>query len=103
MAEMAGNLLPLLGLVLVGFATGIFYFQGLWWTLKGLPTKGGWTSRVLGSFVLRATVVVAVFYLLMANDWQRVLALTLGFLVARYMMVRRIKGLPPEEITEQAP
>ena len=97
------TILPLIGLVVIGFVTGALYFQGLWLTIKGLNAKSAWTSRFLGSFVLRASVVVVVFYLLMDNDWRRVFALTLGFLVARYIMVKRIKQAPIAAAKEQSP
>lgn len=97
-----GLVLKLLLLIAVGFAVGLLYFLGLWWTLKGLPADGGWTGRFVGSFVLRAAFVVAVFYLLMGNDWRRIFALILGFMVARFVMVRRIRELSASEGKEQA-
>lgn len=100
---MAGDILTLVGLGIVGFVTGALYFQGLWWTLRGLKPEGAWTSRFVASFIFRASLVVAVFYLLMGNDWRRIFALTLGFLVARFLMIRRIKRLPTAEIQEQTP
>ena len=98
---MESKLITYLILAVVGFATGVFYFQGLWWTLKGLTVEESWTSRFLVSFLLRASCVVAVFYLFMAGDWRRVFSLTLGFLMARFLVVRKIKRIPKEEITEQ--
>ena len=98
---MDSTVLTLIGLVVVGFATGALYFQGLWLTVRGFNAKSAWITRFLGSFVLRASVVVAVFYLLMDNDWRRVFALTIGFLVARHIMVKRIKKLPAETTSEQ--
>ena len=100
---MDSSVLTLIGLVVIGFVTGALYFQGLWLTVRGIDTKRAWTARFLGSFVVRASVVVLVFYLLMDNDWQRVFALTLGFLVARHIMVKRIKKLPSDTSTEQNP
>ncbi len=98
---MDSTILILIGLVGLGFVTGALYFQGLWLTVKGIDAKRAWTARFLGSFVVRASVVVIVFYLLMGNDWRRVFALTLGFLVARHIMVKRIKELPADTTTEQ--
>lgn len=100
---MARDILTLVGLVVVGVATGALYFQGLWWTLKGLPSKGAWTSRFIGSFALRAALVVTVFYLFMGNDWRRVFALTLGFLVARFLIIRKVKQGPGYKHKEPTP
>ncbi len=103
MTDMANYLLTLLGLAIVGFITGALYFQGLWWTLKGLPYKGGWTSRFLGSFALRAALVVTVFYLFMGDDWRRIFALTLGFLVARFLIIKKVRQTPGDKDKEPTP
>ena len=99
-----GSMNPLiwLGLLAVGFATGLLYFLGLWWTLEKLPAAGGWTGRIMVSFLVRVSVVLAVFYFLMAGSWQRLFIMTLGFISARFLMVRRIRRMEPQDALEES-
>lgn len=85
----------------VGFSLGFLYFQGLWWTLKGLTPRKRWMTRFLVSFILRSALVVTVFYLLMENDWRRISVLTMGFLAARVFLIRRIGGNPDHVVNNE--
>ena len=79
MTELPNLVLPLL----VGCMLGAIFFGGLWWTVRlGLvsPWPGVW---FLGSFVLRTAISLAGFYLVGHNDWHRLMACLLGFVVAR--------------------
>jgi F1F0 ATPase subunit 2 len=77
--------------LLAGGGLGGFYFAGLWWTVRKLPTAQSPALLSLGSFLLRTAVVLAGFYLVMGDDWERLVACLLGFLAARVAMVRRMK------------
>ncbi len=72
-----------------GVLLGLFFFGGLWWTIrKGLTSKlpALW---FLGSIVVRTAVVGAGFYFVSGGAWERILACLLGFIVARFVIVRR--------------
>jgi F1F0 ATPase subunit 2 len=75
--------------LLGGALIGLFYFGGLWLTVRALPKAGNPGLLVMGSFVGRTAVSLLALYLLMDGRWERLLAGMAGFLVARYWMVRR--------------
>jgi F1F0 ATPase subunit 2 len=79
----------LLGLALVaGLLLGMIFFGGLWWTVrKGVFSKspGLW---FLGSMLLRMSVVLAGFYFVGRGDWQRLVTCLLGFIIARFVVMR---------------
>ncbi|MFH1217007.1 MAG: ATP synthase subunit I [Pseudomonadota bacterium] len=73
----------------LGFLLGVFYFKGLWTTLNRLPTATGFGGRMIASFMIRLCLLILSFYLLMGNDWKRLIALTIGFWFSRLVMIRR--------------
>lgn len=80
---------------LVGLFLGALFFGGLWWTVrKGVSAKSP-ALLFLGSLLLRTGVTVGGFYLVADGDWQRLLACLLGFVSARFMLMR-FAGPPVE-------
>jgi len=72
----------------VGAALGAIFFGGLWWTVrKGVssPRPALW---FLGSMVLRMSIVLTGFYFFGSGNWKRLLACLLGFIIARFIVVR---------------
>lgn len=89
---------PLLSLALAGMAgigLGVFYFVGLWLTVKRLPDSRWPVALLLVSFVARTAVVVVGFYFVMGGRWERVIVAVVGFIMARMFVVSRL-------LTEQA-
>jgi F1F0 ATPase subunit 2 len=86
-------------LVLMGVAgvlLGVFFFGGLWYTVRrGLGSKrpGLW---FLVSLLLRTGVVVAGFYFISDGGWKGLLACLVGFVVGR-LVVTRLAGPPIED------
>ena len=76
--------------LIVGIVLGAFFFGGLWWTVR----KGVASDRValwfLGSMLLRTGVVVLGFYFILGDNWQRLVAGLLGFVIARTIATRFI-------------
>lgn len=71
-----------------GILLGAFFFGGLWWTVRqGVSTKrpGLW---FFGSLLLRTCIVVLGFYFILGDNWMRLLAGLLGFIVARLIVTR---------------
>lgn len=74
--------------LIAGILLGLFFFGGLWWTVrKGVAAKhiALW---FFGSLLLRSGVVMLVFYFVMGDSWQRMLAGLLGFVIARVLVTR---------------
>ncbi len=75
-----------------GAGLGLFYFSGLWWTVR----KGAVSSQpalwFLGSALLRTAVVLAGFYIAGGGRWERLALCLLGFLAARVAVMRRVRA-----------
>jgi len=74
--------------LLAGGVLGVFFFGGLWWTLRRMLTSKHPALWVVSSFLLRVGVAGGGFVLVSAGEWQRVLACLLGFLIARQAVTR---------------
>jgi F1F0 ATPase subunit 2 len=95
--------IPVLALAFfAGASLGAFFFGGLWWTVqKGVSSE--WPALwFLGSLLLRTSVVLAGFYLVAQAHWSRLAASFLGFLVARVIVVRRLKRVPADRVPADA-
>jgi len=79
---------------LAGAALGTLFFGGLWWTLR----RGLASSRpalwFFASLVLRLSLTAAGFYVVAGDDWRRLLACLLGFVLARWVVVRLTRPAP---------
>lgn len=83
------DLLPLALSFGAGIGLGIFYFCGLWLTVRRL-TKARWPVVMsLSSFFGRLAAVLLGFYFVMGGRWERLIACLVGFLVVRVVLVRR--------------
>jgi len=73
---------------LSGLVLGVFYFGGLWLTVRRLPFSARPALLTLCSYLGRLVVTLSCFYLVMAGSWQRLLAVMFGFMVMRIILVR---------------
>ncbi len=71
-----------------GALLGLFFFGGLWWTIRrGLISKTP-ALWFLGSLLFRTAVVTAGFYFVTGGKWDRILACLPGFVIARFVILR---------------
>lgn len=77
---------------LAGILFGFFYFGGLWLTLQKITGSAYPYLLVLLSFLMRAAVVMAGFYLLLRADWRYLLASLAGFIIARTVLSYKLKN-----------
>ena len=71
-----------------GLLLGAVFFGGLWWTVrKGVSSRlpALWFP---GSLLLRMSLVLVGFYFVGRGDWQRLVACMVGFVIARYFVMR---------------
>lgn len=90
--------LRLLAVLLAGVALGLVFFGGLWWTVRrGLasPRPAVW---FIGSLIVRVVLTLGGIYLVAGDQWPRLLAVMLGFLLARALVLRLTR--PPEPAQE---
>lgn len=83
------ELFPLALSLLAGAGIGIFYFGGLWLTVRRLPTAQHPALLTLGSFFGRSAATLFGFYLVMDGRWERLITCLLGFVAMRIILVRR--------------
>ena len=89
--------IPALALAfVVGALLGAFFFGGLWWTIQKGVTSARPALWFLGSLLLRTSVILAGFYFVAQGHWSRLLACLVGFLIARGIVVRRLRRAPAE-------
>jgi F1F0 ATPase subunit 2 len=88
-----GDLLRLVLPAAAGAVIGSLYFGGLWLTVRRLPTLRRPAAFVLASFVLRTGLAALGFVLLLAGEPLRLAVALSGFLLARVLLVRRVR--PP--------
>jgi F1F0 ATPase subunit 2 len=67
---------------------GLFYFGGLWLTVKRLPFSARPALLTLCSYLGRLIVTLSGFYVVMAGSWELLLAVVSGFMVMRIILVR---------------
>ncbi len=83
----------------VGTAAGVVHFVGLWTTMRGLATARHPALVLLASGVLRFGLAAGAFVVLArAGGWPWVAAALAGFILARTVIVRRVRTgvMPPE-------
>jgi F1F0 ATPase subunit 2 len=72
----------------LGAMLGVVFFGGLWWTVrKSLYSKHP-ALWIFGSLMLRISIVAAGFYLFSGRHWGRLLLSLLGFIAARFGVIR---------------
>ena len=77
-----------------GLFLGIFYFGGLWLTVKHALKSKEPIRWFLGSLILRTGMVLLGFYYVSLGSWHYMLACLLGFVIGRYTLIRwtKLKG-----------
>ena len=85
-----------------GLLLGVMFFGGLWWTvIRGVssPRPALW---FFGSMQLRTTFILAGFYYVGRDHWERWLLCLLGFILARFV-VKWLTRPPVERLYTRAP
>jgi F1F0 ATPase subunit 2 len=80
-------LAPVIGLI-AGFLLGAFFFGGLWWTVRQGASSKSPALWFAGSMLLRTSIVLAGFYFIGRENWKRLVVCLLGFIVARFIVMR---------------
>ncbi len=84
MNETLGMLLALV----TGVLLGAMFFVGLWWTVQRGLSSNRSALWFLGSLLLRTSIVLAGFYFIARDNWERMLLCLLGFVMARLVVMR---------------
>jgi len=88
LALVSALVLPLIAGVLLG----MFFFGGLWWTIRrGVSSKQP-AALFFFSLLLRTASALAGFYFVARGDWRRVLSCLVGFILARILVTWRTRA-----------
>jgi F1F0 ATPase subunit 2 len=80
---------------MAGGVLGAIFFGGLWWTVRKSVSSKQPALWFFGSLLLRMSIALAGFYFVSGGHWERLLACLLGFIIARFI-VMRLTGPPVE-------
>ncbi len=86
------EVLSLIFALMAGIVLGMFFFGGLWWTIRRGLSSSRPALWFFGSMLLRTAIVVLGFYYVLGDDWRRLLAALLGFVIARLAVTRLTRG-----------
>ncbi len=77
----------------IGAVLGAFYFGGLWLTVRRMTIAQQPALLLFVSLLVRAGVVLFGFYFVMDGHWDRLVACMAGFLLARTLLIRRLRDV----------
>jgi F1F0 ATPase subunit 2 len=80
-----------------GAALGVIFFGGLWWTVQKGVTSLTPAVWFLGSLLVRTSLILAGFYLAAQGHWSGLVMCFLGFLIARFIVVKRLTRARADE------
>jgi len=84
------TILKLIAVFAGGVALGVFYFGGLWLTVRLLSNSATTPLLVTASYIARTALVLGGIYWLTGGQWRAVLICIGGMLIARSCIIRRI-------------
>ncbi|MEH6406093.1 MAG: ATP synthase subunit I [Leeuwenhoekiella sp.] len=91
-----------IGIMIIAFVTGaalgVLFFGGLWITVKKAVTAKIPALWFFGSFILRISITLSGFYLIGAKNWQRLILCLLGFMIARFVVLRVTKNQDAKQL-----
>jgi F1F0 ATPase subunit 2 len=87
-----------------GLVLGAIFFGGLWWTVRKGVTSKQPALWFAGSLLLRTSITLFGFYLVGQGNWRRLAACLLGFVIARFIVMRltRARIEPPHATAKEA-
>ena len=80
-----------------GIVLGILFFGGLWFTVKKAVTAKVPALWIFSSFFLRVSITLVGFYFIGAGNWQRLVVSLVGFIVARFVVIRFTKSIDEKQ------
>ena len=86
--------------LMTGVLIGIFFFGGLWWTVRRSLFSKSPAVWFLGSLAVRTAFTLGAFYALLRwTDWRSLVAALAGFMGGRYLVAWQTRQ--PAEVADQ--
>lgn len=86
---------------IAGITLGLFFFGGLWYTVKKVITEKIPAIWFLISFFLRISVVLIGFYYIAPGGWQRLIICLVGFIIARVVVTQLTKSIDKKQTIKE--
>lgn len=74
--------------LLGGLVIGVFFFGGLWVTIRRVEDVQRPGMALFASSVARMVIALVGFYILAWGRWERLLIAVIGFILARMIVIR---------------
>ncbi|GAB4144538.1 MAG: hypothetical protein Tsb009_16280 [Planctomycetaceae bacterium] len=88
--------------IVVGLLLGVFYFGGLWWTVRRMPLARHPLQLYFGSLIARLAILLAGFYgVLSYAGWAELVTALAGFIAARLLLIRLKGRVPSGDIAQR--
>jgi F1F0 ATPase subunit 2 len=81
-----------------GILFGLFYFGGLWLTLKHITDSKQLSLLTVGSFLGRSIVCLFGFYLISGKGLEALAFSLAGFMLSKFAFIRRFNPHGREEV-----
>ncbi len=81
-----------------GILLGVIFFAGLWFTVKKVTFSKTPALLILGSFILRMVITLIGFYFISMGDWKNLLGCLIGFIIARFVVIRFTKLIDEKQL-----
>ena len=77
----------------VGGILGAVFFAGLWWTVRRGVSSNRPALWFIVSLLLRSSIVLTGFYLVSSDDWRRLPACLVGFVMVQFLVTRLTRSV----------
>lgn len=86
---------------ITGIVLGLFFFGGLWFTIKKAVLAKTPAVWFFTSFFLRVGVVMIGFYYIIQGGWELIISSLIGFIVARFLVTKFTKSIDKQQNREE--
>lgn len=87
---------------IIGIITGIFYFGGLWLTVKKVTKVTKPYLLLIISFFLRLIIILLIFYFVFKQNILNILPCLIGFFLVRFISLNIVSQKPDQQTLEKS-
>jgi len=91
------EILSMILAITAGMALGMFFFGGLWFTIKKAINAKIPAIWFFISFFLRVSIVLIGFYYISTGGWQQLIICLVGFIIARFLVTHLTKSIDKKQ------
>ncbi len=91
------DILVMIFAFVAGMALGVFFFGGLWFTVKKAVSAKIPAIWFFISFFFRVSIVIIGFYYISEVGWQGLIICLSGFIIARFLVTHLTKSIDKKQ------